>query len=99
MSIIVGSRWRSKGGGVELVVVQPPSAEVGLECDGELREFLDSSTPPSPPTSPASAPDIKRYVNQTYSIEVLCTKPGTGPLSVSEEPMVLKDAEPLPSSD
>jgi len=104
MPMIVGSRWRSNSGGVELVVVRPPTAEVGLECGGELMEPQRSSTPPiSPPASAsaASVPDIQlgmRYVNQTFGIEVLCTRAGTGPLSVSGEPMVIKDAAPLPSS-
>jgi len=103
MPMIVGSRWRSNSGGVELVVVRPPKAEVGLECGGELMEPQHSSTLPiSPPASTASVPDIqlgKRYVNQTFGIEVLCTRAGTGPLSVSGEPMAMKDAAPLPSSD
>jgi len=102
MPLKVGSRWRSSAG-VELVVVRPPTAEVGLECGGEPMEPLQASTPPaSPPVSAAGDLDIrlgKRYVNQTFGIEVLCTKAGTGPLSVSGEPMVIKDAAPLPSSD
>jgi len=103
MPLKVGSRWRSNSAGVELVVVRPPTAEIGLECGGEPMEPLQSSTPPvSAPVSAASDPDIrlgKRYVNQTFGIEVLCTRAGTGPLSVSGEPMVIKDAAPLPSSD
>jgi hypothetical protein len=58
--------------------------------------------PISPPVSTASGPDIqlrKRYVDQTFGVEVLCTRAGIGPLSVSGEPMVMKDAAPLPSSD
>jgi len=102
MSIKVGSRWRSNRGGVELVVVRPPTAAVGLECGGEPMELMESSSPVAPPVSPASVPDVllgKRYVNETFGIEVLCTKPGAGPLSVAGELMVTKDAKPLPASD
>ncbi|MBB4944175.1 hypothetical protein FHR32_008578 [Streptosporangium album] len=41
----------------------------------------------------------KRYVDLTCGLELLCTKPGKGTLSVSTEPLTVKDAKPLPSSD
>ena len=41
----------------------------------------------------------KRYVDASESLEVLCTKAGEGSLSLGDEPMVLKEAKPLPASD
>ena len=41
----------------------------------------------------------KRYVNASGDLELLCTKPGEGSLSVAGVPLVLKEAKALPSSD
>ena len=41
----------------------------------------------------------KRYVNKSGDLELLCTKPGEGSLSVGGAPLTLKEAKPLPSSD
>lgn len=41
----------------------------------------------------------KRYINGAANLELLCTKPGKGALSVGNQPLVLKEAKPLPSSD
>jgi hypothetical protein len=41
----------------------------------------------------------KRYVDADGHLEVLCTKAGSGTLSVGDAPLALKEAKPLPSSD
>ncbi len=41
----------------------------------------------------------KRFANDDLGIEVLCTKPGTGSLSVGDVLLPVKGAKPLPSSD
>ena len=41
----------------------------------------------------------KRYVNEAGDLEVLCTKPGEGSLSVDGVALTIKGAKPLPSSD
>ena len=41
----------------------------------------------------------KRYVNADDSIEILCTKAGDGVAAIAGEPMELKEAKALPSSD
>jgi hypothetical protein len=41
----------------------------------------------------------KRYVDADQILEVLCTKPGDGSLSVGDEPLQVKEAKPLPASD
>jgi hypothetical protein len=38
-------------------------------------------------------------VNEAGDLEVLCTKPGDGALSLVDAPLQLKEAKPLPSSD
>jgi hypothetical protein len=41
----------------------------------------------------------KRYVDAAQSLELLCTKAGAGTLAARGEPLTLKGAKPLPSSD
>lgn len=41
----------------------------------------------------------KRYVNGDGTLEVLCVKPGEGSLGADGEPLQVKDAKKLPSSD
>jgi hypothetical protein len=41
----------------------------------------------------------KRYVDEAGTIEVLCTKPGDGALALDGQPLEVKSAKPLPSSD
>ncbi len=41
----------------------------------------------------------KRYGDRGPGLELLCTKAGEGSLSLGDEPLPLKDAKPLPSSD
>ncbi len=41
----------------------------------------------------------KRYADEEAGIEVLCTKGGQATLSVGADPLPLKGAKPLPSSD
>ena len=38
----------------------------------------------------------KRYADEASGIELLCTKPGPGPLAVDGRPLVVKGAKPLP---
>jgi hypothetical protein len=41
----------------------------------------------------------KRFADSETGIEVLATKGGAGSLSLDGQPLALKDAKPLPSSD
>ena len=41
----------------------------------------------------------KRYSNEEIGLEVLCTKAGTGTLTVNGAPLLPKEAKPLPASD
>ncbi|MEY2464414.1 MAG: hypothetical protein QOH64_2552, partial [Acidimicrobiaceae bacterium] len=47
----------------------------------------------------AGTPVGKRYAHVASGLEILATKAGAGSLSVAGEPLPLKDAKPLPSSD
>ena len=41
----------------------------------------------------------KRYTDDDTGIELLCTKPGVGPLVIGGRELTLKTAKALPSSD
>jgi hypothetical protein len=41
----------------------------------------------------------KRYADETTGLEVLCTKPGAGPLAVDGRELQVKGPKPLPASD
>jgi hypothetical protein len=41
----------------------------------------------------------KRYVAAGDSVEVLCTRSGTGSLALDGAPLTIKTAKPLPASD
>ena len=41
----------------------------------------------------------KRYGGDDLPVELLCTKPGPGTLSIGTEPLPLKEAKALPASD
>jgi hypothetical protein len=41
----------------------------------------------------------KRYADEELGLELLCTKPGQGSISVGETILAVKGAKPLPASD
>ena len=41
----------------------------------------------------------KRYTDAADSVEILCTKPGPGALSLDGQPLEVKSAKALPASD
>jgi hypothetical protein len=41
----------------------------------------------------------KRYEDADLGLELLCTQPGEGALSIGDAPLLVKGAKPLPSSD
>jgi hypothetical protein len=76
---------------------------VFLECGGVPMLPLEAAGSLGNGTA-AGTPEVsillgKRYEHPGHGVEVLCTKPGLGPLSVSGEEMSVKGAKPLPSSD
>ena len=69
----------------------------GTRCSSSVR-----SPTTSRPIDPAYAGGTqlgKRYVHEASGLEVLCTKPGDGALSVGTDVLELKGTKALPSSD
>jgi hypothetical protein len=97
-----GSRLRSVADATEVVVVRPPAEPIDLRCGGHPMVPLDSDAGAGATPSPGHAEGTllgKRYVDAEQTLEVLCTKPGDGSLSVGDEPLQVKEAKPLPASD
>jgi hypothetical protein len=102
MEYKAGSRWKSTVCGTEVVVVRPPTAPVTLACGGADLVPLGDDAPSGGTLDPALAEGTKlgkRYSDEAVGIEVLCTKPGDGTLTVDGRPLGLQGAKPLPASD
>lgn len=100
VAIKAGARFKSAVCDTQVMVIKAPAGEYTLECGG---------APMVAPTDTGSGelnPDLaggtlmgKRYVNADESIEMLCTKAGKGSLVLNGEPLDVKQAKQLPSSD
>ncbi|WP_067820303.1 hypothetical protein [Actinomadura kijaniata] len=99
MRLRPGSRLRAAASTAEIIVVRAPDDEVDLRCGGA--PMLDHDEPA--PTAIAEGGDDlligKRYSDASGSLEVLVTKGGRGALTVGDEPLAIKAAKALPSSD
>lgn len=96
-----GGRLRSAVCTTEVIVVKAPAREVEVTCGGTPMLGSDADTAAASAPAGTGEPTLlgKRYVNAEEDLEVLCTKAGDGWLAVDDEPLVMKDAKPLPSSD
>jgi hypothetical protein len=103
MSVVLkpGTRLRSVTCATEVVVVKAPASEVDVRCGGAPMVAVGEDAPEAEVTAPFDQGTLvgKRYVDAEDALEVLCTKPGTGSLSVGDTPLEVKGAKPLPSSD
>lgn len=101
MRLRVGSRWRSAVDTTEVMVIRAPSSDVDLRCGGH------PMTPPGGDTvevelNPRYCDGTelgKRYADEEIGLELLCTKAGKGSLTVGDQPLSLKAAKALPTSD
>jgi len=86
----------------ELIVVKAPSEPIDLRIGGHpaCLSAADRDASLSVLTDESSAPAMgKRYVDESGSLEVLCTKAGPGAVGIGDVLLLAKDAKPLPSSD
>jgi len=97
-----GARLRSSVCNTEVMVVLTPSGDVDLRCGGAPMIALGGE----PEAGVSLSGDFsdgtqvgKRYVSEAGDLEVLCTKPGDGSISLGEAALQVKGAKPLPSSD
>jgi hypothetical protein len=95
----VGKRFRSQNSTCEVIVIRGTDGESGLMCAGA--EMLEAGPAPEAPAV-NGGPAItvgKRYVDDVAGLEVLCVKPGAGPLTFAGRELTIKAAKSLPASD
>ena len=102
MELKPGSRLRSTTESTEVVVVKAPSSDVDLRCGGHPMAALTAEGGATQPVADGFGDGTqvgKRYADDEVGLEVLCTKAGPGTLSLGLDPLPVKGAKPLPSSD
>ena len=98
MQLKPGARVKSAVSTVELMVVKTPAQDLDLRCGGApMIPFDQPSNAGTPPEGQTLLG--KRYANAENTLELLCTKGGTGLLTLGNDPIEAKAAKPLPSSD
>lgn len=102
MQLKAGSRLKSVVDDTEVIVVRAPAVEVVLACGGFPMIPLADERPEGlilDPNFSGGTQLGKRYAEEAKGLEVLCTKPGQGSLSIDGEGLGPKEAKPLPASD
>jgi hypothetical protein len=102
MQLRPGLKLRSAVCDAEVVVVKAPADPVELACGGaplvETRDEPASSATLDPMLG--DGPLLgKRYADEELGLELLCTRAGTGALTVDGRALAIKGAKPSPSSD
>jgi hypothetical protein len=102
MDLRPGTRLRSQVCATEVVIVRQPSAALALSCGG-VPMIDQASTPADDVVADRGQLDGnllgKRYTLDDDPLEVLVTKAGEGTLGAGSQPLVIRGAKPLPSSD
>jgi len=101
MQLKAGTRLKSTVCETQIIVVKAPADDVALTCGGAPMVPIDAASSGGA-LDPGQAGKTllgKRYADEAAGIELLCTKAGEGSLGVGGQPLGLKEAKPLPSSD
>lgn len=98
MELRPGLKLFSTVSDVQVVVVKAPAEPVEIGCGGQ--PMTDTEPDSTADGAVGDGPQMgKRYADEELGLELLCTRPGDGELAVNGEPLLLKGAKPLPSSD
>jgi hypothetical protein len=94
-----GTKLYSATCNTEVMVIRC-SENTAIECGGAPMSTSAVNTKTEPSGEHQNGTMVgKRYIDQAGTVELLCTKPGTGSLAMDGVAMGIKDAKPLPSSD
>jgi hypothetical protein len=102
MTLRPGQKLRSAVCDAQVVVVRAPTIEVDVGCGGAplLGDGGEADGSVQLDTSLGDGPLLgKRYADEEVGLELLCTRPGKGALTLDGRPLAVKGAKPLPSSD
>ena len=97
-----GARFKSAVCETQVMVIKSPPGEHDLRCGGAAMLGATEAAAAGASPDPAHSAETligKRYVNADESLELLATKGGKGSLSLGAEPLGIKQAKQLPSSD
>ena len=102
MELKPGMRLRSVTCSTETIVVRAPAGDVDLRCGGAAMSAMSAAGAAATGVAIDAAHANgtlmgKRYADDT--LELLCTKPGAGSLSLGDVALEVKGAKALPSSD
>jgi hypothetical protein len=93
-----GMKLKSAACDTEVMVVR--GKDIVVDCGGAPMAADKPAAPAALHPDFAAGSQIgKRYVDADGNVELLCTKPGKGSLSIGGVALQLKEAKPLPSSD
>ncbi len=100
MQMKPGARLESATCATQVIVVKG-SGDVDVRCGGVAMQAVGTAGDGHPVDVAYASGTLmgKRYGDDAAGIELLCTKPGEGSLSIGTEPLLEKSAKPLPSSD
>ena len=102
MQLRPGQKLHSTVCEAQVVVVKAPDGDVELACGGApmVEDPAEANAGGSPDASLGEGPQLgKRYADEDLGLELLCSKAGTGALTVGGQALPMKGAKPLPSSD
>ena len=101
MQLKPGTRLQSTTCDTQVVVVKAPSGDVDVRFGGAPMVTVGEAADRTDmlPAHAGGTALGKRYSSDDAGIEMLCTKGGEGSLSIGDEPIGIKEAKPLPSSD
>jgi hypothetical protein len=97
MQLKPGLKLSSSASTAEFIVIRAPQEELVLTCAGSP---LAAET--LAPRAATEGPELlvgKRYGDVAGNLELLCTAGGVGPLLLADEPLAMRAAKSLPSSD
>jgi hypothetical protein len=99
-----GTRLRSVTDSTEVIIVRAPGEPLDVRCGGQPMVPIGPDTTETEVTTVEAGFDGgtqvgKRYTAEGSGVELLCTKAGTGSLSLGTDLLVVQGAKPLPSSD
>jgi hypothetical protein len=98
----LGAKYRSAVCDTQVMVIRTVPEPVDLRCGGAPMLDASETTPQGAALDPAFAGGAligKRYIDAADRIELLCTKGGKGSIALGTEPLSVKQAKALPSSD
>jgi hypothetical protein len=97
-----GLRLKSAVCAGEIIVIRGSLLAADLRCGGaEMIAAGDASSSAGQIDPECAAGTLigKRYIDAADRVEILCTKAGEGSLTLDGEPLRVKQAKALPSSD